>query len=102
MIRGKPADYQIDLRHAEVGQLKFEIIQSLEGETPVKEFLEKRGEGIHHIGFFVHGLDQETARMAEEGFEITQSGETPEVRWAYFDTDVVGGVVIELMEMTSK
>jgi len=103
-VRGKPADYQIDLRHAEggVGQLQFEVIQPLEGETPVKEFLEKRGEGIHHIGFFVDDLEGETARMAEKGFKITQSGETPEVRWAYFDTDVVGGVVIELMEMTSK
>jgi methylmalonyl-CoA/ethylmalonyl-CoA epimerase len=67
---------------------------------PVKEFLEKRGEGIHHIGFFVDGLDRETAKMAEKGFKITQSGETPEVRWAYFDTDAVGGVVIELMQMT--
>ena len=67
---------------------------------PVKEFLEKRGEGIHHIGFFVDGFDRETAKMAEKGFKITQSGETPEVRWAYFDTDAVGGVVIELMQMT--
>jgi len=104
MIRGKPADYQIDLRHAEggVGQLQFEVVQPLEGETPVKEFLEERGEGIHHIGFFVDDLDQETAKMAEKGFKITQSGETPTVRWAYFDTDAVGGVVIELMQMTSK
>jgi methylmalonyl-CoA/ethylmalonyl-CoA epimerase len=102
MIRGKPADYQIDLRSAEIGQLQSEVVQPLEGETPIKEFLEKRGEGIHHVGFFVDDLDRETAKMAEEGFEITQSGETPEVRWAYFDTDVVGGVVIELMEMTSK
>lgn len=102
MIRGKPADYQIDLRSAEVGQLQFEVIQPLEGETPVKEFLEKRGEGIHHVGFFVDDLDRETAKMAEKGFKITQSGETPEVRWAYFDTDVVGGVVIELMQMASK
>jgi catechol 2,3-dioxygenase-like lactoylglutathione lyase family enzyme len=99
-VRGKPADYQIDLRSAEVGQLQFEVIQPLEGETSVKQFLEKRGEGIHHLGFLVDDLDRETAKMAEEGFKITQSGETPEVRWAYFDTDLVGGVLIELMQMT--
>lgn len=103
-VWGKPADWELDLRHAEggVGDLVFEVIQPLEGETPVKEFLEKKGEGIHHIGFFVDDLDQETAKMAEKGFTITQSGETPTVRWAYFGTDKVGGVVIELMQQISK
>ena len=75
---------------------------SLEGETPVKEFLEKKGEGIQHIGFFVDDLDQETAKMAERGFTVTQSGELPNVKWAYFDTDAVGGVAIELMQKKSK
>ena len=99
-IKGKPADYDIDLRHAEggVGGIAFEVIQPLEGETPVKEFLEKKGEGIQHIGFFVDDLDQETVKMAERGFTITQSGESPKVKWAYFDTDKVGGVSIELMQ----
>ncbi len=103
-VGGKPVDYDMDLRLVEggVGQLQFEVVQPLGGETPLKEFLEKKGEGIHHIGFFVDDLDQETAKMAERGFGITQSGETPDVRWAYFDTDGVGGVVIELMQMTSE
>lgn len=103
-IRGKPVDYQIDLRHAEggVGGLTFEVIEPLEGETPVKEFLEKKGEGIQHIGFFVDDLDKETAKMGEKGFTITQSGETPTVKWVYFDTDAVGGVVIELMQKKLK
>ena len=103
-VRGKPVDYQIDLRHAEggIGDIAFEVVEPLEGETPVKEFLEKKGEGIQHIGFFVDDLDQETAKMAEKGFSITQSGESPNVKWAYFDTDAVGGVAIELMQKKSK
>lgn len=101
-VRGKPVDYQIDLRHAEggLGNIIFEVVQPLEGETPLKEFLEKKGEGIHHIGFFVDDLERETAKMAKKGFKITQSGETPTVKWAYFGTDKVGGVVIELMQRT--
>jgi len=104
MIRGKPTDYEMDIRHAEggVGQLVFEVVQPLEGPTPVKEFLEAKVEGIHNMGFFVDDLDKETAKMAEKGFVITQSGETPTVRWTYFDTDAVGGVVIELMQRMSK
>ena len=99
-LHGKPADWELDLRHAEggVGDLTLEMIQPLEGDTPVKDFLEKKGEGIQHIGFFVDDMEQETAKMAEKGFKITQSGETPTVKWAYFGTDAVGGVSIELMQ----
>ncbi len=98
--KGKPAEYQLDLRHAEggIGDMTFELIQPLEGDTPVKEFLETKGEGVQHIGFFVDDLDKEAARLAKKGFHISQSGESPTVKWAYFATDMVGGVSIELME----
>jgi len=104
MVSGKPADYEVDIRLAEggVGQLQFELIEPIKGETPVKEFLEKKGEGIHHLAFIVDDLDKETAKMAEKGFRVTQSGKTPDARWAYFDTDGVGGVVIELIQLTSE
>jgi methylmalonyl-CoA/ethylmalonyl-CoA epimerase len=99
-LHGKPAEWELDLRHAEggVGDLTFELIQPLEGDTPVKEFLKEKGEGIQHIGFFVDDMEQETVKMAEKGFEITQSGETPTVKWAYYGTDAVGGFSIELMQ----
>ena len=99
-LRGEAADWELDLRHAEggVGDLTFELIQPLEGDTPVKEFLEKKGEGIQHIGFFVDDIDKETAKLAEKGFKQTQSGETPTVKWAYYGTDAVGGFSIELMQ----
>ncbi|HEY51468.1 MAG TPA: hypothetical protein G4O20_06660 [Dehalococcoidia bacterium] len=99
-LHGKSADWELDLRHAEggVGDLTFELIQPLEGDTPVKDFLEKHGEGIQHIGFFVDDIEAETAKLAEKGFKITQSAETPTVKWAYFGTDAVGGFSIELMQ----
>ncbi|MGB2828273.1 MAG: VOC family protein, partial [Dehalococcoidales bacterium] len=64
----------------------------------VKEFLDKKGDGIQHIGFFVDDIAAETAKMAEKGFKITQSAETPTVIWAYFGTDATGGFAIELMQ----
>ncbi len=102
-VNGKPSDYSVDIRHAEggVGQLAFELVQPVAGGTPVKEFLTEKGEGIHHIGFTVDNLDRETAKLAEKGFRVTQSGSTPDAKWAYYDTDAIGGVVIELIEMTS-
>jgi len=104
VVRGKPMDYEVDLRHAQggVGDLTFEVVQPLKGATPVRDFLKKKGEGMHHIGFWVEDLEKETAKMKEKGFTITQGGETPNVKWAYFDTDKVGGVVIELMQKIKK
>ena len=44
-LHGKSAGWELDLRHAEggIGDLTFELIQPLEGDTPVKDFLEKHG-----------------------------------------------------------
>ena len=103
-IGDKKSDYELDLRHAKggVGGLQFEVIQPLKGKTPVAEFLKAKGEGIQHIGFFVDDFDREAAKMTARGFKITQYGETPSVKWAYFDTDRMGGVAIELMQETKK
>ena len=64
----------------------------------VQEFLDKKGEGIQHIGFMVDDIEAETAKLAKEGYKITQSAETPTVIWAYYGTDEVGGFSIELMQ----
>jgi hypothetical protein len=99
-LHGKPSEWELDLRHAEggLGDITFELVTPLEGDTPVKEFLEQKGEGIQHIGFFVDDIEAETAKLASKGFKITQSAETPTVIWAYYGTDAVGGVSIELMQ----
>ena len=103
-VRGKPVDYNMDLRYAQggVGGLAFEVIQPIEGESVYQEFLERKGEGVHHLAFTVDDLDKETAKMDEKGFEVIQTGETPRARFCYFNTDTVGGVVTELIQWASK
>jgi len=104
-VRGKPSDYDMDLRLAEsgMGQAGIELIQPLKGDSIYDEFLEKKGEGVHHIAFLVNDLDKEIAEMAERGFKVLQTGgrESEGIalgKWAYFDTDKVGGVVTELIQ----
>jgi 4-hydroxyphenylpyruvate dioxygenase-like putative hemolysin len=94
----------MDLRYAEsgFGGLKFEIVEPLEGESIYKEFLDKKGEGIHHLAFVVDDLDAEIAKMAERGFKVIQTGQTARGKFAYFDTDKVGGVVTELVQFVSQ
>jgi len=103
-VKGKQVDYDMDLRLAkgDLGGVGFEIIQPLKGETVYTEFLEKKGEGVHHLAFGVEDFDAEVADMKKRGFRIVQTGAMGNVRWAYFDTDKLGGMLIELCETPKK
>ena len=97
-VRGEPSDYDMDLRMCRegMGGLGLELIQPLKGRSIYDEFLEEKGEGVHHVCYNVEDLDKEIADMAKAGFEVVQTGGTAGARWAYFDTDKTGGMVVEL------
>lgn len=99
-VRGEPSDYEMDLRHAGsgMGGSGFELIQPLKGRSIYDDFLEDKGEGVHHLAFLVEDLDKETARMEKRGFRVIQTGARPKGKWAYFDTDRVGGCIVELIQ----
>lgn len=103
-VRGKPSDYDMDLRLArgDMGGIGFELIQPLKGRSIYDEFLEKKGEGFHHLAYMVEDIDAEIADMEKRGFKVIQTGAMPNTRWAYLDTDKLGGMVIELCQIPRK
>ena len=103
-VRGRKVDYDMDLRMGEggMGGAPIELIQPLKGRTIYDEFLEEKGEGVHHLCFIVEDLDKETAKMAKKGYKVLQTGATSGAKWAYFDTDRDGGVVTELAQPLGK
>ena len=52
----------------ELGESKIELLEASRPESPVAKFLDKRGEGIHHIAFGVEDLQTEIQRLKKEGF----------------------------------
>ena len=54
----------------EVGESKIELLASTDPEGPISKFIEKRGEGIHHVAFEVDDIRAEMKRLAAEGFTI--------------------------------
>lgn len=54
----------------QTGENKIELLSSLSGEGPIASFIEKRGEGIHHIAFDVDDIIKEMARLKEQGFTL--------------------------------
>ena len=51
-----------------VGESKIELLESTNPEGPIGKFLEKKGEGIHHIAFGVDDIRYEIERLKKEGF----------------------------------
>lgn len=103
-VYGKPMgeEHKNLLRVAQMGQVELELIQPVSGDSVQKHFLEKRGEGINHLGFFVDDIEKEVAKLVRKGFKVINS-----VKYvggggvAYFDTDRIGGVCFELIQRPS-
>ncbi|HUH18752.1 methylmalonyl-CoA epimerase [Albibacterium sp.] len=53
-----------------VGESKIELLQALNNEGPIHQFIEKRGEGMHHIAYEVEDIKKEMARLKETGSRL--------------------------------
>lgn len=53
-----------------VGQTKLELLEPTSDESPIAKFLEKRGEGIHHIAFCVEDANEALADAASKGIKL--------------------------------
>lgn len=52
------------------GESKIELLEGTSSESPINKFIEKKGEGIHHIAFEVDDIETEMARLKEMGFTL--------------------------------
>ena len=85
----------------EMGDSKIELLEATKEDSPIAKFLEKRGEGIHHIAYAVDDIKAEMNRLKSEGFTILN--ETPKKgadnKWVVFlHPKTTGGVLIELCQ----
>lgn len=53
-----------------VGDSKIELLESSKDDSPILKFIEKRGEGVHHIAFGVEDIVEEVERLKKEGFHF--------------------------------
>jgi methylmalonyl-CoA/ethylmalonyl-CoA epimerase len=53
-----------------VGATKIELLEGTSATSPISKFLEKRGEGIHHVAFEVEDIRAEMQRLRKEGFVL--------------------------------
>jgi len=100
VVHGKPAPHTKNRAGlAQLSPTKMELVQPVSGESVQREFLDKHGEGINHIAFEVDNLEKEIDELLKKGFKVISSGKfVGGGGFAYFDTDKVGGVQIELFQ----
>lgn len=98
--RGKPGDYSMRLALAFSGNMMWEVIQPLEGDSIYKDWLKQHGEGIQHVAQSCGSLafEAQIREFERRGLTVIQSGFwRKEVRYAYVSTDDLTGVVMELI-----
>ena len=54
----------------QTGESKIELLEATKPESAIAKFIEKKGEGIHHIAFAVKDIKAEMTRLSNEGFTI--------------------------------
>lgn len=82
------------------GENKIELVEGYSPESPIYKFIEKKGEGIHHIAFEVEDIEAEIKRLVNEGFILInekpkQGADNKMV--AFLHPKSTNGVLIELV-----
>lgn len=54
----------------ETGESKIELLEASNPESPISKFINKKGEGIHHLAFGVENILNEVERLKKEGFQF--------------------------------
>jgi len=63
-------DQKVKTAFMMVGEIKLELLESTSPDGPVAKFIEKRGEGIHHIAFAVTSLAERLKQVEEKGIHL--------------------------------
>lgn len=88
-----------------MGDTKIELLEASRADSPIARFIEKRGEGIHHLAFEVEDIRAEMQRLQQEGFlllnEQPKAG-ADEKLVCFLHPKSTNGVLVELCQEIKK
>ncbi len=95
------ASESVDTSFFKVGETKVELLQATSPDSPIAKFIEKKGEGIHHIAFAVKDIRAEMDRLSKEGFVVLNT--EPKIGAdnkliCFLHPKTINGVLIELCQ----
>jgi len=98
LYRGKKAVYGRKIAAIKTGKFIVEIVEPGEGDSTFREFLDKHGQGVHHIGFVVGDRrDAIIKEFEEKGYVLRTVGNTsPGNSWTVVDTEDALGINLNI------
>ena len=103
--RGQYEDFSVRMAYYYIGSQMIELLMPTKGRSVWQDFLDTRGEGLHHINFNVEDFDAAVAHLSKNGLPVVQSGTSyrvPGARWCYIDAIEQLGYYLELFEMNPQ
>jgi len=98
LFRGKPALADAKIMGTVLGGIQLELIQPLAKESPHREFLEAKGEGLQHIMVAVDDIEKEIKRLTDKGCTVLLDIRMPGGHHgAYIDLNA-GGIILEMFQ----
>jgi methylmalonyl-CoA/ethylmalonyl-CoA epimerase len=85
----------------DIGDGHVELLRPLAADTPVGRFVERRGDGLHHVAYAVSDIDATLAGLAERGVELIDSEPRPGIRHslvAFVHPRSTGSVLTEIVQ----
>jgi len=95
------ADQKVKTAFLMIGETKIELLESTEADGPIGKFIEKKGEGIHHIAFAVDDLQQALVEIQEKGIQLidkTPRNGADDMMIAFIHPKSANGVLTELCQ----
>jgi len=95
------SDQKVKTAFFMVGETKIELLEATSDDSPVAKFIEKKGEGIHHLAFALNGLNSILPELESKGIQLIDKQPrkgAEEMNIAFLHPKSTFGVLIELCE----
>lgn len=110
---GKPEDAEVQYRgehtpamakqaFLQFGTLRVEFMEPDENDSTWREYLEKHGEGFHHLAFDVQNMEEILEELHKEGIDAVQRGKYNTGQYAYIESEGKLRAMLELLESNQK
>ena len=93
------ADQKVNVVKFKVGESTIELLEGTSADSPITKFIEKKGEGIHHVAYESDNIKDDMQRLNDEGFELIDKEPkvgSDNMLIAFIKPKSVGGVLTEI------
>lgn len=96
--KGRLTNARAKIAFFQMGDIELEILEPNEVDSTWREFLDKNGEGVHHIAFYIKDMKKTMSMLESKGMPVVQKANYPYGIVACMDTKEKLGVILELLE----